>query len=42
VIPEADLEANGEHFIQGAWDYLVKGIQWAKKYGLKVIIDLVI
>lgn len=31
---------SGEPYIQGQHEYLVKAVDWAGKYGLKVIIDL--
>lgn len=31
----------GEPFVPKiAWDYLIKGIQWARKYGLRVMVEL--
>ena len=29
-----------EPYLLGAWDYLIKGVQWAQQFGLKVMIDL--
>ncbi|KAJ9055148.1 hypothetical protein DSO57_1007372 [Entomophthora muscae] len=28
-----------EPFVYGAWEYLLRGIQWCRKYGLRVMID---
>ncbi|CAG8759170.1 10776_t:CDS:2, partial [Cetraspora pellucida] len=29
-----------EPFVKGAFKYLLKGVRWAKKYNLKVVLDL--
>jgi aryl-phospho-beta-D-glucosidase BglC (GH1 family) len=28
-----------EPFVYGSWEYLLRGIQWCRKYGLRVLID---
>ncbi|KAI9299178.1 glycoside hydrolase [Neoconidiobolus thromboides FSU 785] len=35
---QLDIKDN-EPFIYGGWDYLLKGIEWCRKYGLRVMID---
>ncbi|CAL8088170.1 unnamed protein product [Orchesella dallaii] len=30
----------GEPWVSGSWDYVVKAVGWCKKYGVKVMIDL--
>ena len=30
----------GEPYVQGSWDYVMKAVRWAKKYDMKVMIDL--
>ncbi|CAG7823682.1 unnamed protein product, partial [Allacma fusca] len=31
---------NGEPWVWGSWDYVMKAVGWAKKHGLQVMIDL--
>lgn len=31
---------NGEPWVAGSWDYVVKAAGWAKKYGLQLMVDL--
>ncbi|KAJ9055140.1 hypothetical protein DSO57_1007364 [Entomophthora muscae] len=31
--------SDDEPFVYGAWEYLLRGIQWCRKYGLRVMID---
>ncbi|KAK9692507.1 hypothetical protein K7432_014288 [Basidiobolus ranarum] len=31
---------DGEPFIDGSWEYLLKGVNWARKYGLRVMVEL--
>ncbi|KAI9291904.1 glycoside hydrolase, partial [Neoconidiobolus thromboides FSU 785] len=33
-----DIQDN-EPFIYGGWKYLLRGIQWCRKYGIRVMID---
>jgi aryl-phospho-beta-D-glucosidase BglC (GH1 family) len=30
---------NDEPFVYGSWEYLLRGIQWCRKYGIRVLID---
>lgn len=40
LLTEQELEQHQEPFITGAWQYFVRGIQWAKKHNLQVLVDL--
>ncbi|KAJ9053299.1 hypothetical protein DSO57_1025650 [Entomophthora muscae] len=31
---------NGEPWVKGSFDYLIKGVHWAKNHGIRVIIDI--
>ena len=35
-----ELNNYTEPFNDGGWTYFIKAVRWAKKYNLKVIIDL--
>ena len=37
---QAEMDQNNEPFNDGQWPYLVRALQWAKKYNVKAIIDL--
>jgi len=40
VMTQDELIHYNEPWINGEWEYLVRGIQWAKKYNLKMAMDL--
>ncbi|KXN65526.1 glycoside hydrolase family 5 protein, partial [Conidiobolus coronatus NRRL 28638] len=34
-----DIDETKEPFVYGAWYYLLRGIQWARKYGIRVMVE---
>jgi len=40
MLSQEELDMRGEYYITGQWPYVVRCLQWLKKYGIQAIIDL--